>query len=568
MASRILGVDLGAYSVKVVIANPGFRAAAPADVIERLVPPGDESHELRAARVLAQIVRENRLEGDTPYASVAGDQVFVHILEFPFKTLRRADLEKAVGAELEGVLPVDLEDMVYAFEPLPADVEAGAELALEDPLASEAGDEDPTFVHTTPHAQVVHGRVAAPAEGMRVLTCAMRRDRAASLLELHEQHGAEPRALVASPGAYARVAERLVTAGDVKGGPPLALIDIGHERTDVCVVKGGKPVFFRTIKRGGRHVTSTISRTWRLSWQEAENAKHTDGFVGSAAEPPASDAWQRVHDVVITELGPLARELRQTLSSCLAKTGAVVHQAVLVGGGARLRGLPAFLTEQLNVPVMVLSPEDAVSIAGDAVARGCGADVAALAAGVALEGGTGRPAFDLRQGELSYKADLSFLRTKATQIAAAALVIVAFAAGAAYAELYKLRKSEQVLDQRLAIETTEVFGEPVSASDTLDRTGGQTQAESPLPKMTAYDVLLAINEKIPARSEVTLDVTEVDIKPGKITFEGRAKESKEIDVIQENLEKIACFDQVKRGKQSAGPDDTQNFELTIDSSCM
>jgi general secretion pathway protein L len=567
MASRILGVDLGAYSVKVVVANPGFRAAAPADVIERLVPPGDEPHEVRAARVLGQIVRENRLEGDTPYASVAGDQVFVHVLEFPFKNLRRADLAKAVGGELEGVLPVDLDEMVYAFEPLPSDVGAGSEPEVDEAL-TDAGDEDPTFVQSVPRARVVHGRVAAPTEGMRVLTCAMRRERAASLLEMFEEQGAEPRALVASPGAYARVAERLVTAGDVKGGPPIAIIDIGHERTDVCVVKGGSPVFFRTVKRGGRHVTEKIARTWRMSWQEAENAKHTDGFVGSVAEPPPSDAWQRIHDVVITELGPLARELRQTLSACRAKTGAVAHRAVLVGGGSRLRGLGSFLTEQLHVPVAPLGPEDAVAIAGEAVAQQAGADVAALAAGVALEGGTGRPAFDLRQGELSYKTDLSFLRTKATQIAAASLVIVAFAAGAAYAELYKLRKSEKVLDQRLAIETTEIFGEPLSASDALDRTGGQTKADSPLPKMTAYDILLAINETIPPRSEVTLDVTELDIKPSKITFEGRAKASQEIDKIQENLEKIACFKEVKRGKQSAGPDDTQTFELTIESSCM
>lgn len=567
MASRILGVDLGAYSVKVVIANPGFRAAAPADVIERLVPPGDEPHELRAARVLGQIVRENRLEGDTPYASVAGDQVFVHVLEFPFKNLRRADLAKAVGGELEGVLPVDLDEMVYAFEPLPSDVSVAPEPEPGEVL-TDAGDEDPTFVQSVPRARVVHGRVAAPAEGMRVLTCAMRRQRAASLLQMFEEHGAEPRALVASPGAYARVAERLVTAGDVKNGPPIAIIDIGHERTDVCVVKGGSPVFFRTIKRGGRHVTEKIARSWRMSWQEAENAKHTDGFVGSAAEPAPSDAWQRIHDVVITELGPLARELRQTLSSCVAKTGAAVHRAVLVGGGSRLRGLGSFLTEQLHVTVTPLAPQDAVAIAGDAVTQHAGADVAALAAGVALEGGTGRPAFDLRQGELSYKADLSFLRTKATQIAAATLVIVAFAAGAAYAELYKLRKSEKVLDQRLAIETTEIFGEPLSASDALDRTGGVAQADSPLPKMTAYDILLAINEKVPPRNEVTLDVTELDITPGKITFEGRAKASQEIDLIQENLEKIECFKEVKRGKQSAGPDDTQTFELTIESSCM
>jgi len=66
---------------------------------------------------LAAIVREQKLDKDTAYLAVGGAQVFVHVLEFAFKSLRRADLDKAVGAELEGVVPGDLEELVYASEP-------------------------------------------------------------------------------------------------------------------------------------------------------------------------------------------------------------------------------------------------------------------------------------------------------------------------------------------------------------------------------------------------------------------------------------------------------------------
>jgi len=63
--SRIFAIDLGAWSVKVAIAHAGLRHAAVTEVIERVIPAGDEPVEHRAARVLAGIIREHRLEKDT-----------------------------------------------------------------------------------------------------------------------------------------------------------------------------------------------------------------------------------------------------------------------------------------------------------------------------------------------------------------------------------------------------------------------------------------------------------------------------------------------------------------------
>ena len=47
MATRMFAVDLGAWSVKLAIASPGIRGATLLNVVERLVPPGDEPLEDR-----------------------------------------------------------------------------------------------------------------------------------------------------------------------------------------------------------------------------------------------------------------------------------------------------------------------------------------------------------------------------------------------------------------------------------------------------------------------------------------------------------------------------------------
>lgn len=581
--SRILGIDLGAYSVKVAVVAPGFRSAAMVDYYERLVPPGDEPHEVRAARALGEIVREQRLDQESPYAALAGDRVFLHVLEFAFKNLRRPELAKAVGAELESVLPIDLEDMVYAFEQLPRDV--GRRTAPDLAVLEEGVD--PSFATQPVAPFLAAGPLAPPADGMRVLSCASRTERVRGLLDLLGAERVEPRGVFAAPACYPRLIERMVHAAAAGGAPvpdqsgPVAVVDIGHERTDVCVVVGGRVVYARTIARGGRQLTDSIARIWRLSWTQAETAKHQDGFVASALEPAQSEAWSRIHEALVPELSPLVRDLRQTLLACRAKTGATAESVLLVGGGARLRGLASYLTEQLQLPVRMLAPADDQAILGPRLqSLGARADVAFLAAGIAFEGAGGRGSFDLRQGDLSFKADLSFLRAKAMPLAAAAIVVVAFAAISAYANLYKLRKSEAALSRRLALESAEVFGSQLSADQVLQRVSPQGD-DNPMPKMTAYDLLLALSASMPAKDQVQIDVDEVDIKPTRVTISAVSAKTDARDALQgiklledslkkyESPGKQKCFADFPPPESQPGREGgTRSFKLTIKTPCL
>ena len=558
MASRVFAVDLGAWSVKIAIASPGLRGATLSGIVERLVPPGDEPAELRARRTLKALIDELRLGDEAGYLGVYGDQVFTQIVEFGFKNLRRGELDKAVGGELEGVVPLDLEDMVYAYEQIPTP--PAAEVALE--VTAEA----------TP-AQV-RGRVAPPADGMRVLTYAMRRSRAEELIELAKQTGFDPRGLLAVGGGAAKLVERVPSLAQARADGPVAVIDIGHERTDVVVVQGGKAVFSRAIARAGRQVTEAIAKKWRFDFAKAEEAKHRDGFVASAAEPATSEAWLRIHDVVVQELTPFARDLRQTLAACRARTGFAPVAALLVGGGARLRGLGSFMTEQLGLPAWRLAPDDLTALAGLKLAG----DVphlplegAALTIGMAYDSAGGRPQFDLRSGALAVKVDLSFLRAKAVPFGAGALAILAFAAGAAYADLYSLRKAQKVLDVRLATETQEFYGAPKTADEVLDtkRSGPAGAADSPMPRMSAYDVLLELNAHLPAKEKVTLDVEKLHIDSQKVELDGRVKTADEVDTLVTELKKVECFHKdITRGASETGPNGEKKFKLTINAQCM
>lgn len=542
--SRIFAVDLGAWSVKVAISSAGFRHSAVAEMIERVVPAGDgEPYEQRAARVLAAIIREQKLEKDTGYLVVGGAQVFVHVLEFGFKTLRRQDLERAVGAELEGVVPVDLEDLVYACEPLP-------------PVEPPAAPVEPG----TP----LRGRVAAPTDGMRVLTYSMRMSRARELLELTAAAGAEARGLM--PPA---VLARLDRSTD---GAPTAIVDVGHDHTHVVLARGGRAILSRTIGRGGRHVTEAIVKNWRLGFAEAEHAKHTDGFIASSNNPAPSEAWQRVHGVLVGEVGPWARELRQSLAAARAKTGLAATRVILCGGGSRLRGLTGFVADELQLPVSTLSPVDAPAFLAPKLVDAGALDGGALAIAAALDGAAGRPSFDLRQGPLAFKVDMTFVRTKLVHLAIAGLVVLGFAGASAWASMRELRKAEKTLTQRVALESAEAFDDkkPRSVKELMALTSGSTTgSESPLPKMSAYDLLMEINGKLPARDKVTLNVTSIDIKDNKVNIEGSAKTPEEVDQLEAALQGISCVkEKIVRGPLKSGKDGEKIFSFSMRTECM
>lgn len=554
MATRMFTVDLGAWSVKLAIASPGIRGATMINIVERLVPQGDEPVETRIRQALAAMINELGLRDDAGYIGVYGDQVFTQVLEFGFKNLRRAELDKAVGGELEGVVPVDLEDMVYTFEQIPA--AAASTTAIDAPDPSQQ-----------------RGRVAAPADGMRVLTYAMRRDRAEHIIDIGHAAGFQPRGVLACGGAAAKLVAHTPSLAKVRADGAVAVIDIGHDRTDVVVVYQNKPVFSRSIARAGKQVTEAIAKNWKLAFDRAEQAKHADGFVASQAQPATTDAWARISNALTPELTPFARDLRQTMAACRAKTGFTPIAALLVGGGSRLRGIDSFLTEQLAIPTWRLGQDDIVALAGPRIGAQAALtmpiDTAAMTVGMAYDAAGGRPQFDLHSGMSGSKMDFSFLRAKAVQMGVAALAVAAFAAGSAYADLYRLRKAEKTLATRLANETTQMFGAQKTVNEVMSTTGrAGGGAASPLPKMSAYDVLLEINNKIPAKDKITIDIDKLDIDDQKVEMTGSAKTSEEIDLLVVGLKKITCFKEIQRGATETGEGGVKKFKLTIPTTCM
>jgi general secretion pathway protein L len=521
MAQKVLGVDLGAHSVKVAVLETSFRQATLVDFLTRPLPPGEETTLVRGARALGELVAEHRLGDAIAYAAIPGDQLSLRLLELPFTDEKK--LEQVIGYELESQIPHSIEDVILDH-------------------------------------QVIHA-----GDGAKVLAAAARRDTVREVIAALESAGLPPRALYPAPLTYGAVAARALPHEP----GPFAIIDVGHLHTNVCIVRGGRVMFGRTLSRGGRHLTLALAQAYQMRADDAEQSKIQSGAVSSQAYPLPPE-WSQLDGVLKGALAPLCRELRQTFAFYRAQLGEVVTGGYLCGGSARLPGLAEYLGEEVNVPIqhLALPSGDLHRLPDAEVAR----PSVPLALAIGSAGATGRKELDFRQGEFGYKVDYSFLRAKAFHLAACILAVLAFAAVDAYAALHKLRREEVALEAKLKSATVELFGKevqnPKDVSREIRAAIKGSSIDLPIPEETAYDVLDDLSRKLPTGEDKKLDVLELDIKPKKTFIKGTITSAAAVDEIVTALKTISCFEDIQKGAiQNVVGQDIKQFTLTIVGKC-
>jgi general secretion pathway protein L len=536
MAHTVCGVDLGAYSVKLVFLEPGFRATTLRGVMEVPVPAGEApllERQLAAARDgLSRITGEV-----TPYLAVGGDLLSVRVLDLPFTDARKID--QVVGYELEGQIVSSIEDVVFD-----------------------------------------HLVVGQRPEGTTILAAAARREDLAALIAGAEGQGIHPRALFAAPVIYRTLFSTRTASADAAGEGEACqlLLDFGHQRTNVCVIRGGEAVNARTIRRGGAHLTAAIAQAFSVDHERAEEAKLGEAFLASPGRPATTPLLTKLDAVLREALAPTVRELRQTLASFRASGHLEIDGLLVVGGGGRLAGLLAFLEAELGIPARHPPVRPALESGGgrnpDREAVGDESavpesDAYALAAAIAIASARGSREIDFRRGPFVYRANFSILRQKAwhlAALAAALLVAVGIDVGAKLANLGAERKA---LDKELKTATQELFGKPrddAEAVTELLRKGFREEL-APLPKATAFDLLDQISRKVPPADKVKIDVAELEIRPKKTFIKGTADTGTAVDDIAAKLKEIDCFEEVTKGAVTEVSGGGKQFTLNIASKC-
>ncbi len=531
MAQRILGIDLGAHAVKAVLLESTYRGFAVLGHGAAEVPPGPEGASLvsRQLAALQALLEARGWKVADAVAALPGTGLSSTIVTLPFTDLRR--IEQTIAFEVEEQIPFELSGVAWDWQLL------GTRDGRSDLYVAVARRED----------------VSALLAGLAPL-------------------GIDPRAVVPPGPAYAALLSGGVTGPDEPpepGAQPAAevVVDVGQERTSLCVAVQGACEQARTFAFGAAQLARSLSR--ELSCSEAQahailSAEARREPVEPALQALASDP--RAAEALRRALAALVRELRSTLRAWRARVGPRrVSRVLLAGELGRLPGLPELLAPEVEAGVQPLA------LAGPA-AQEIPADDApayALALALALRGHQGVRAgrLNLRRGELAYTRDFEHVKGRVSRLALAAALLVVLAIASAGVKVFALSRQEGLLDRALCDAEQKLIGKCYpnfeEAQAVLRGKGG---AGAALPKATAIDLLTELSDRVPPDVKVRFE--KMDVTRDKLHLEGDTDSAESVDKLVTGLRGSRCFTDARSGGARRRGDGKFDFSIDSGLTCL
>lgn len=526
MGQNVIGLDLGSHTVKAAVLRLGMRGDEIAAVGAEPVALGEDgaSAEAEVFAAAGRLLARLDAQAESLYAAVPGDAATVRSVQLPTGAARR--LEQVLRFELDEALPFPIEGAVYDW------VEAGR-----------------------------------TSEELRLTAAVVRAERMKQLVDGLAGVGVDPREVDVASFAYA--VDFLSHSGE-----PVAVIDLGHVRTNVFVA-GDAVQTARTILRGGRDLTLRLAEAGRVSFADAEINKRREGLNG------------RIGQILTEALRPIARELRNALAGHVAAGGRRVRRVLLCGGGSLLPGIGPFLADELGVPVEAYG----VRLEGLA-AEGTAPESLVLAHCLARRDLLGKSRrLNLRRGAMAFKGDAAALRRRVLVAAAFAVALLGAWIFSSYAEYRLLESAAALQEEELRRETLRFFGKELVERDEIEALiKGDRRAAAPVPVRDAFDIVVELSKRIPP--SVVHDVDLLDIKPKRVTIralvnaelgpeagdgepaaggddegDGEELQLSPTDLIQQKLSEFEeCFTAIRIGKvQTRG--ERKSYQMDIDSKC-
>lgn len=429
MAQKYIGLDLGTHEVKAVLISAGLRSMQVLEVAVEPTPTqhqggGDES--ITAALELGLGLLRRRGWNHYPVGVVLpGSAASFRVLKFPFSDPRR--IAQAIAFEAEGQFPVPLENLEF--------------------------DHVPLATGTTGQALMV----------------AVRRDLLDKVSSAFKAATIDLKLITVDAIATAQVLDSTVPElpkGEGEGRTPVALLlEIGHHTTDLVAIGAKGPLAARVLRRGGGHVTRAMQDHYRLDQAAAEKAKRESGFLPHRGLGELSPAQLESGSLVARAIEPIVREVEHTRLWLRAEYGAEVTQLRISGGGSHLRGLDAYLTEQMGLPTVRAAPRDNLGVRGFKTT-----DWVATAAALGAAIGCGRrPLIQLHKDvSVQRGGDGSWLIERMSTIGALGLAILALAAIDTVVKISAMESERAAREEELGAASAKVFGEAMITSEDIE----------------------------------------------------------------------------------------------------
>jgi cell division ATPase FtsA len=167
----------------------------------------------------------------------------------------------------------------------------------------------------------------------------MRREVLREHLKFLSDLNLEPLAVQSSPLALYNA----LKFDGVVGGEPSAVLDIGAQNSDL-IICDGETLWTRNIPIGGNHFTEALMKTFKLSFNKAENLKRT-----AASSKYARQIFQAMRPVFADLVAEIQRSIGFFTGS---RRGVKLARVIAMGNAFQLPGMVKFIQQNLGMEVV------------------------------------------------------------------------------------------------------------------------------------------------------------------------------------------------------------------------
>ncbi len=404
--SRIVAIDLGAYSIKVGVFAPAGQGLCVESFVS--TPLGiDPAHEDQRNAAITQVLKSMLGGVDIKKAScvftVSGQSVFTRFVKLLPGVTSQEQIQQTIQFEAAQNVPFPLSEVVWDYQ-----------------------------LTQTPAGETEAIIVAIKAEILDRLN--------QSVMEagcLPQQTDVAPLALF-----------NAVRFNYPEEEGCILLLDIGAKTTQLVFIEKNR-LFVRGVPIAGNQITQAIATDLGCEFAEAEAIKHEKGFVGlgGAYEDPPDPIAARSSKIIRQVMTRLHQEVNRSIISYKNQQGGSAPTRILLGGGSSvLAYMDLFFGDKLNLPVEYFNPlrNMAVSSEADVDGLSCSAYTMGEVIGLALRQ-IGECPLEVNLTPASVRAQVTAKSQIGTQVAAVGVLAALFAV-MSFATFQKKAQVEVALD--------------------------------------------------------------------------------------------------------------------------
>jgi type IV pilus assembly protein PilM len=311
-SKRSIGLDIGSGFIKLVEADhSGDQPEVVRVAMRPLLPDAIVEGEVMDPGLVAETIRalfeDSEVKARDVVTAVGGHDVIIKKIEMD--RMEEDDARQVLPFEAERHVPFDIRSVELDFQIL--------------------------------------GK-ASGAPKMEVLLVAVKRDLVQDKLALLSDAGLEPRVIDVDAFALYNAFEH---NHPETGRGIVALVNVGHEMTNVNILVDGVPILTRDIPFGSRRIREDLQRERGLTAEEAEEA-----VQGRRDLPDLQLFVERgVEDV--------AMGIERAAAFLMTReSGEGIGRVFLSGGGARIPGLAAAIGNRMGIETRVANPFERVPV--------------------------------------------------------------------------------------------------------------------------------------------------------------------------------------------------------------